>query len=390
MSSISQRKKTVAFIVPAHNEQTVIAGTINSIREIVDPSQIYVVSDGSTDNTVSEALKLTRNVLDLNPNVGKAQALNKVIEHFKLIENYSYIMPVDADCKIDPNFLDEALPLFENDPYQKIACVVGKVVGQNINWVTAYRVWEYEVAQSIHKAAQSHLKTIIVCPGPSTIYRSTIFKKVKIPTGTLTEDMDLTFMIHRLGLGLIKYCGKAKVLTQDPKTLKDFIRQNDRWHTGFWQCIKKHNMPWGGQSIDGEIALLAIEGLYNGILIIMFLALLPFILLTKPWLLGVPLVLDLLFFVVPTLSLTAYQRGDWSIFKYVFHFYIIRFASSFVFFKSFYKVVLGIDLNMGWNKIARYNFGYQTIHSQNIIFKSLRFIFHKVKILPSEERSIYG
>ncbi len=359
--------KRVAFIVPAHNEEVVIINTIKSILQIIDASDIYVVSDGSTDQTASIARKLIPNVLELFPNVGKATALNTAIKTFNLVQNYDFIMPVDADCRVDSNFLNEVLPIFDKDINHSLACVVGKVIGQNHNWVTAYRIWEYEVAQNIHKSAQAHLNTIIVCPGPSTIYRSEIFAKHEIPTGTLTEDMDFTFLIHRNKLGKIYYCGKAIVTTQDPKNLRDFIKQNDRWHTGFWQCIKKHNAPWGGQPLDAEIAFLATEGLFNGALVLVLIGLLPFILLTNPIQLLWPFLFDLFLFIIPTMSMASKQRRSWGIFKYFFTFYLLRFVTSLIFLKSFIKIVIGSDLKMGWNKIARYNFHSQDLNSESLI-----------------------
>ncbi len=355
---IEELKNKVAFIIPGHNEELVIGNTIKSILNITTAKNIYVVSDGSTDQTYAVAKELTENVIDLSPNVGKAKALNTAIETFNLTENYDFIMVVDADCHVDENFLNEAIKVFAKDKKKELACVIGKVVGKDTNWVTSYRIWEYEVAQSIHKAAQAHLNTIIVCPGPSTIYRASVFEKIKIPTGTLTEDMDLTFAIHRNKLGKIAYCGSAMVMTQDPKTLKDFIKQNDRWHTGFWQCVKKHNMPWGGQAIDAEIALLATEGLFNGTLVIILITLLPFIILSEPGKLYIPILFDFLFFIIPTLILAASKRNTWGIFKYIPHFYLLRFVSSFIFIKSFLKVIVGIDLQMGWNKVLRYHFGH--------------------------------
>ena len=346
----------VAFIIPAHNEQVVLANTIESLLELTSFQHIYIASDGSTDNTVQVAKNYTPNVLDINPNRGKAEALNSLIEQFNLTKNYEFIMVVDADCKVDKNFLNEALKLFAQDLKKEIACVIGRVVGRSTNWITSYRIWEYEVSQTIHKAAQAHLNTIIVCPGPSTIYRSSVFQSVRIPTGILTEDMNLTFMIHRLKLGKIAYCSTALVQTQDPKSIRDFIKQNDRWHTGFWQCVKKHNMPWGGQAIDAEIALLATEGLFNGILVLSMIPLLPFVIMNHPGKLLIPFLFDLLFFVFPTLILASKQSNTWGLFRYIPHFYILRFISSFIFIKSFLRIIIGEDLKMGWNKVSRYNF----------------------------------
>jgi cellulose synthase/poly-beta-1,6-N-acetylglucosamine synthase-like glycosyltransferase len=346
--------RKVALLVPAHNEAGVVGATLKALLNIAPAVDIFVVDDGSKDATRKIALSYVPNVLSLRPNRGKANAMNACIEYFKLADRYEYILPMDADTVISESFLKEALPIFEADVDRQIACVVGKVVGRTHNWVTNYRVWEYEIAQSIHKAAQSHEGAIIVTPGCSTLYRAEIFKTVKIPTGTLAEDMDLTFMIHRKKLGRIVYADKATVVTQDPQTLKDLAKQIDRWYIGFWQCVYKHNVPWGGQMLDAELAMLGTEALFNGLLVFTLPFLATIALYKQPLILLVPILADLAFFVLPTLGLAIYRHKAWEMILHIPAFYVVRFLSCLIFFRSFLKVSLGLDLHMSWFKATRY------------------------------------
>lgn len=349
-----RRKKIICILIPAHNEERVIGSTIQSLFSLVSGDDIYVVNDGSTDSTESVAKSLVPNVLTLHPNVGKAATMNAAISHFRLVNRYKYIMPMDADTVVQPDFLSHVLPILENDADKTIACAVGKVIGRSNNWVTLYRVWEYEIAQYIHKSAQGKEQAIIVCPGCSTVYRSEVFKKLSIPTGTLAEDMDFTFLLHRLHIGKIVYVDKARVVTQDPNNIKDLFKQLDRWYTGFWQCLIKHNIPWEGQTLDFEVALLALEGLFNGLLIIALTMFVPLALSYNPRLLVYPLSLDFIFFFLPTMILAAHRHRLWRLLLHIPHFYFLRMASSFIFFKSFIKVMFSFDRKMVWGKATRY------------------------------------
>ncbi len=346
--------RKLALLVPAHNEEKVIAETLESLLLISSPEDIYVISDGSTDQTVEIAKRYTYNVFNLQPNRGKAGAMNFAIEFWQFALRYQYVMPMDADTKVTKDFLEAAMPILDQDLDKKISAVVGKVIGSSRSWVTTFRLWEYEVAQTIHKAAQSEENAIIVCPGCATIYRTEIFKEIDIPTGTLTEDMDFTFQIHRRKLGKIVYTGKAVVVTQDPLTLKDLLKQIDRWYTGFWQCVIKNNIPWGGQALDAEVGLLASEGLFNGMLVVSLIVLVPIAIVKHPEILFIPLIVDLLFFLLPTMFLTAKRHRSWKIFIYTPLFYFARILCCLVFLKSFVKTVFGLDLGMGWNKATRY------------------------------------
>ncbi len=330
-------KRTIAALVPAHNEEKVIAETLEFLLQSFDRQDIYVVDDGSTDSTVAIARRYTDNVLPLYPNIGKATAMNTVISYYQLADRYEYLLPMDADTKITKNFLDSALGTMHEDTGRKIACVVGKVIGSKHSWVTTYRLWEYEVAQSIHKAAQSEEEAIIVCPGCSTIYRASIFKDIQIPTGTLTEDMDFTFQIHRKKVGTIIYNPDAIVVTQDPLTLRDFLKQIDRWYTGFWQCVVKNNIPWGGQALDMEVAMLGLEGLFNGLLVMSFIFLVPFALIKNPQLLLIPFLYDLFFFLIPTMLFTAKRHEFWTIFRYLPFFLPCQICQLSCFSKKFFQ-----------------------------------------------------
>jgi biofilm PGA synthesis N-glycosyltransferase PgaC len=168
-------------------------------------------------------------------------------------------------------------------------------------------------------------------------------KKQDFPAETLTEDMDLTFTIHRKKLGKIIFTQESEVLTQDPKTLKEYIKQVDRWYTGFWMCVSKHKIPWGGQTLDLEAAMLASEGVFNGLLSIFFLIGVPVALLTHPLLLVYPLALDLLLFSIPTLLYMTIKYKMPKIFLYLPIFYLFRILNSIIFFRSFLKSAYGIN-----------------------------------------------
>jgi len=190
-------QKDLAILVPAHNEELVLPQTLFSALKLIKSKDLYVVDDGSSDKTAQIAKKFTKNVLRLKTSNGKAKALNTAISRFKLTSKYQFIFPVDADTKISADFLDNSLRILRQDKQEKYICVIGKVIGESNNWITSYRMWEYEVTQLVHKAAQSKEQAIAVCPGCATIYRSKLFKKIQISSDTLTEDMDLTFLIHR-------------------------------------------------------------------------------------------------------------------------------------------------------------------------------------------------
>ena len=336
-------------LIPAFNEAKIIASTLKSVRALVPSPHIYLVDDGSTDSTYRIASGLIPHVLKL-PNQGKARALNTALDHFRLPDKYEFILFLDADTRPRPDFLTHALPHFKNDLSLKTVCVVGRVKGLGDNWISRFRQWEYLISHLIHKRAQAIIGSIIVVPGCATVYRSFIFRELKFPTGTLTEDMDFTFLLHRQGLSHIVFEDRSIVWVQDPQRLSDYIRQITRWYTGFWQVVKRHQIPWKGQWLDFEVAMLGLEGLYNGIVVILFLTtIIPLAIFRHLGVLRIPALIDLFVFFLPTLAWSAFSEKDIKYMLYIPHFYFLRLLSSLVFLQGFFRGFLSVQKDYIWD-----------------------------------------
>lgn len=349
-------RKQLAIVIPARNEEKVLIGCLTQLVKLVDKEDIYLINDASSDKTGKIAKKFTKNILNLTSKSGKAIGLNKAIKHFNLTGKYQFIFPLDADTKIDKYFLKTVFQIFQNDKEGKIVAVIGKIRGLLTSATSAYRVWEYEVSQAIHKNAQNSLNAIMVCSGCATVYRSEIFKKIQFSNDTLTEDMDLTFTIHRNNLGRIVYSSKATVLTQDPQNLQDLKKQLDRWYGGFWQCVIKHKIPFKGQSLDFEVGWTAVESIFNGLFILALLISLPFVLTKAGLFVLIALGLDLLLFIIPTVLFVSWKQKNWGIFKYIPYFYFLRVFSALIFLKSYIVKTLGLDSKVKWSQAERFAF----------------------------------
>lgn len=345
----NKKHPTVAVLIPANNEENVIKQTLAAVLKFCAPKDLYVVDDGSVDKTGLIAKQYSKNVL-MQKNRGKANALNSGIEHYKLSQKYKYILFMDADSRPNADFLDHVLKHFERDKKERIFCVSGRIKGDGNDWISKYRQWEYQISFNIHKKAQSQISSILVTPGCATVYRSSIFISNKFPTGTLTEDMDFTFQMHRAGLNKMVFEDKAIVYTVDPNTISDFIKQLIRWYTGFWQVVRKHDVPWRGQMLDLEVAVLAIEGLYNGLLVgFLLISLFYLAIFGEVSILFLPFIIDLFLFFIPTLIWSSVSDKDYARILYIPHFYLLRFISSMVFLFSFFKGFLSSEREYVWN-----------------------------------------
>jgi biofilm PGA synthesis N-glycosyltransferase PgaC len=215
----------------------------------VPRGQVYVASDGSTDATTELAIRRGANVLDINPNRGKAGAIVAAIEHFDLVERYDIVMLLDADTVLADDYLDSGLPLFD-DP--EIVAVAGRastiftpapptVVGRIL---VTYRQRVYIAVQYLLKYGQASrlVNVVSIVPGFASMYRTRVVGSIDIDApGLSIEDYNMTFEIHAKSLGRIAFNPRAAIArTQDPDTLREYAKQVQRWSLGFWQTLLRH------------------------------------------------------------------------------------------------------------------------------------------------------
>jgi poly-beta-1,6-N-acetyl-D-glucosamine synthase len=242
-------KGAVAIVIAAHNEELVIDKTLDSAMSLLPCGQIYVASDGSSDLTAELATRRGANVLELNPNRGKAGAIVAAIDHFELVDRYDVVMLLDADTVLAPDYLDSGLPLFD-DP--EIVAVAGRASSildpAPATWMgrvlVTYRQRVYVAVQYLLKYGQASrlVNVVSIVPGFASMYRTRVLNSIDIDApGLSIEDYNMTFEIHAKSLGRIAFNPRAAIAhTQDPDTLRDYAKQVRRWSLGFWQTLLRH------------------------------------------------------------------------------------------------------------------------------------------------------
>lgn len=263
----------VAVIVPAHDEQLVIASTLKSVLRVTVPSNVHVIADGCTDDTEKIARSFGVNVLELEPARGKAGGIEAAIERFQLPERFEAVLIVDADTELDEHYLERALPMLTRPEVVAIAGYARtswrpselRLIGRIL---VSYRTRLYAVMQWM-KYGQTWWWTNVtaVVPGFASMYRANVLRKLDVnPPGLIIEDFNMTFEIHHKRLGKIGFRRNVKALTQDPDNARDYCRQVMRWQLGFWQTIRRHGFWLSGFS--AALAFFLLEVLLASLLLI--------------------------------------------------------------------------------------------------------------------------
>jgi glycosyltransferase involved in cell wall biosynthesis len=96
-------------LIPAFNAQSSIVQLLDQLKKVENPpAHIFVIDDGSKDETQSLALKKGAVVFRFNENSGKGGALQKGFELFKDQTTDDYLICIDADLQHTP----AAIPSF--------------------------------------------------------------------------------------------------------------------------------------------------------------------------------------------------------------------------------------------------------------------------------------
>jgi cellulose synthase/poly-beta-1,6-N-acetylglucosamine synthase-like glycosyltransferase len=234
----AQKFPLISVLIPAYNEEKVIARTIESALEIDYPKkEIIVIDDGSIDNTLLIAKTFEKDGVKVlhKENSGKATALNYAINFAK----GEILAILDADTIAGKNSLKEINKVFENS--SNVGGVAGNVKVRNkTNWITWCQALEYVSGLQIARRAFDMFGAITIVPGAMGAFKANILKDSGgYDKDTIVEDFDATIKVLKSGK-IVRGTTKALAYTEAPETIGQFVKQRARWYRGNLQVVFKH------------------------------------------------------------------------------------------------------------------------------------------------------
>ncbi|MBL0173827.1 MAG: glycosyltransferase family 2 protein [Ignavibacteria bacterium] len=237
---------SVSILIPAHNEDVVIAATIEAMLVLEYPAdklEVIVINDGSTDRTreiiADYAAKDARVVLYDVPQgeggKGKSRALNLGIK----IAKSEYIAIYDADNTPAPSALRYLVAQLLLHP--ELGAVLGKfrTVNRKRNLLTRFINIETLSFQSILQAGRWQLLGIATLPGTNFVIRAGVIRQMNgWDEDAITEDSELSIRmyIHNWKIKFIPY---SVTFEQEPETWAVWMKQRTRWVRGNNYVSKK-------------------------------------------------------------------------------------------------------------------------------------------------------
>ena len=237
--SLPEKLPKISIIVPAFNEEKVIARTIDNLIESYYPAgqkEIIIVDDGSADSTSEIVKRYTKRGVKLvrRENGGKFAALNAGLA----FATGEIIISVDADSLVTRPALVEIVRPFQDPEVSGVAGTL-KVFNRN-KFLTKLQSLEYLTQIEIVRRAFDNFGTITVAPGAFSAFRHQAITEIgNYDPDRLLEDFDLTIKLQKAHK-VLRGGSDALCYTEAPETLKDLYKQRLSWYRGDFQNFWKH------------------------------------------------------------------------------------------------------------------------------------------------------
>ena len=245
-------KPFVSIMIPAHNEESVIAHTVENIRNLTYKNiEIILIDDRSEDNT----LEVIKSLADKFDNVkylsrkkdafpGKSAVLNDAL----VIAQGEAILVFDADATVEPDFLSKLVPNLE--PEDVGAVQARKVIrNSDTNILTKCQNNEYTLDTYL-QVGRDAIKGAVELRGNGELIKRKALEDIGGWNNyTITDDLDMSTRLHIKGWD-VRYCLDAKVYEEGVCYIIPLFRQRRRWLEGtirryleyFFQAIPSKKM----------------------------------------------------------------------------------------------------------------------------------------------------
>ncbi|TEB15167.1 Beta-monoglucosyldiacylglycerol synthase [Pelotomaculum sp. FP] len=230
----------LAVFIPAHDEETVIYQTVQSILASDYPKgklDVFVIADNCADRTEELAQNAGARVLRREHKTlrGKQHALAWAFKQIDL-EKYQGVIVLDADNRVEPGFIR----VMDRHLTAGHKVVQGYVETKNPgdSWITAnyaYMFWYMCRLQM----ARTRLGLSAWLAGTGLCISTEIIRRVGWNVKTLVDDVEYTCQLLLAGERVV-FAPGAVVYDQKPVGLRDSMKQRLRWIRGQTQVTMRY------------------------------------------------------------------------------------------------------------------------------------------------------
>jgi poly-beta-1,6-N-acetyl-D-glucosamine synthase len=229
----------VSVMVPAHNEQAVIARSVSAMLRMDYPAfEVVVIDDGSRDGTLGALAPLMHDtrlrIVHKPANEGKAMALNDAIP----LARGEILVGLDADAEPDAQLLRWIVPHFDSP---RVGAVTGNPRVRNTDtFLARLQAIEFSSIISLLRRAQRVWGRVVTVSGVvAAVRRSAVVDVGGYSPEMPTEDIELTWKLQKRFYD-VRYEPRAICWMTVPLSYRALYQQRLRWARGLMQVLRKH------------------------------------------------------------------------------------------------------------------------------------------------------
>ncbi|MEM0139277.1 MAG: glycosyltransferase [Ferroplasma sp.] len=255
----------VSIFIPAKNEESVIARTIESVlNQTYRNFELFVIVDSSDDNTYTiakgyELIDHRVRVFNRVDGKSKASALNYCFKR----SSGEIIATYDADTLLLSTTLENAIygmNYFNVDVLQGY----NSYINRNENIFTRLAVID-EILVKVSLIGRTYLNLFVPVAGSNQYFKRKVIKTLGGWDETfLTEDLESSIRISNERFKSA-YLPSAKVLQETPASYSEYFKQRTRWLRGYHQVFF-HSKKKLSKFKDFDLLMIILAPTFSGIL----------------------------------------------------------------------------------------------------------------------------
>lgn len=252
-------RRRLAILIPAHDESSMIADTLRSIKpQLTHTDRLLVVADNCTDDTAGVAVAEGAEAIERRDSArrGKGFALDFGIRHLEQ-DAPDVVIVVDADCRVAPGSIDRLARVCDSSarPVQALY-LMSSPPGASVKVRIAEFSWI--VKNLVRPGGLHRLGLPCHLMGSGMAFPWSCIQAARLATGHIVEDLKLGIDLACAGSAPL-FCPEALVTSEFPQSNVGIASQRTRWEHGHLSVILSDAPRLLRQSlIRREPALLAL------------------------------------------------------------------------------------------------------------------------------------
>lgn len=269
-------RRSLAVVVPAHDEGALIAGTVSAILpQLLPADRLLVVADNCTDDTAAIARAAGALVIERNDRTrrGKGYALDFAIRHLTA-DPPAVVLIVDADCRVEEACVDRLARACADTsrPVQALYLMHAPAAAGLTGRIAEFA---WTLKNRIRPTGLGRLGLPCQLMGTGMAFPWRCIAQANLASGHIVEDLKLGLELARVGAPAL-FCPQARVSSDFPASAEGFKSQRTRWEHGylgvllrdappmFAQALAQRNLPLLALSLDLCVPPIALLVLLTG------------------------------------------------------------------------------------------------------------------------------